>query len=233
MVPEKGTAAAHLKLAKLYLSKNYKQAIENADLALSLAKKEKNYSIQADACGIMGEIFFRQNDTKKAIDYYEDELKLREKLGTADSHFSWLCYRIASLYRAEDKTRRAISYYEESLETARKARAHSIIPANYEALFSLYYDIGKSKEALQYFKLYIGVKDSLFKVEKNNEISELTSQFETEGQQKDQVIDRLNELSDLQKQELKTKELEIEKKKQEIKTKELEIAKKRLNSDFY
>ena len=215
-------AAIYLQLARLYVSVDNDRAMQNAEAAQELAKKNKDDALQAEAFGIMGDVYTILDDKKNALKSYEEELNLLENI-SMNKHLAWLYYHVASLYREQNKLRKASLLYKKSLEIAEKIGEKSLIPVNYEALFSTYYDIGRYKEALAYFKEYIVVKDSLFKAKKKEEITALNDEkkeeilkvisgFENQIEEKDTLIGQLNVMADLQKQEIKNKELEIAKK---------------------
>src|SRR5690606_27310584 len=72
-------------------------------------------------------------------------------------------------------------------------------------LATLYQYIGNTKLALQNFQLYSDLKDSLFTVEKNKQMSQFNVVFESE--KKDRRITELDQQSTIQQLEIKEKNI--------------------------
>jgi serine phosphatase RsbU (regulator of sigma subunit) len=207
----------YLQLANGYLSidenKSFIYAIQSRDLA----KNSKKAPQEAEALNILGAIYSKRQDFKKAASYYEDELKLREKI-TDKEKLARVYYNLASVYRKIDEPKKAIRNFETSLKLSKELNLKDMIFNNYESLFGAYYEKGRYKEALESFNNYIAMKDSSFKVEKSKQISVLVSQYEEVKTIKEQTQTELKH----QIQQTETLKVETQKKDTLINTLSLE-----------
>jgi serine phosphatase RsbU (regulator of sigma subunit) len=220
-----------LQLAALYKTTNPEKAKDYANQAFTTAKKLKDNNLQAGALNMLGEIYSSQNDQKNALRYYEAEVEILAKMPHTEQ-LAKLNFKIASIYKAQDKLRRAAGYYEESLSIVKKLALKPLIMMNYEALFSINYDLANYKEAMGYFKSYIQIRDSVFNVKKLKEISGIVADLETEKKQKDKTIGELKQNSEVQNSRISELNYLAGRQQLELKTLELEISKKKIERNF-
>ena len=236
---KKDKPAIYLEIANNLFTSDPKLALKYANSAQSAAKDQKLKDIQADALDIMGRASELLKDQKNAIKYYEEEVTIRETLAK-DVNLAKLYFNLANMYKDDKKDKKATAYYEKSLPIALKFQQHSLVPTLYEALFSLDYNLGKYKEAIEYFKKYMVIKDSVYVTKKASEIAKIKTNYETKVQkqneqignlnkinttisaqfdstnhQKDAQIGQLNVLTEAQKEEIKYNKLVISQKERE------------------
>ena len=63
---------------------------------------------------------------------------------------------------------------------------------NYETLYQIYEKLGKNSEALEAYKSFAAVKESIFNTEKLRQIAEMEANYETEEKEKENQILRQN-----------------------------------------
>ncbi|RKD18015.1 hypothetical protein BCY91_16365 [Pelobium manganitolerans] len=99
----------------------------------------------------------------------------------------------------------ALLYAKEALNNAEECKSLPEIMKARRQLATLYQYIGNTKLALQNFQLYSDLKDSLFTIEKNKQMSQFNVVFETE--KKDRRITELDQQSTIQQLEIKEKNI--------------------------
>ncbi len=142
----------------------------------------------------------------RSVDYNLRVLKTGQTLG--------LTYQMALAYYglAEVSYRRgnflqAIDSYKQCLRLAKQNGMREIKRYIYQRLSLVYEKLGQPQESLDYLKLFIAVKDSIFSEESQKNISELQTRYETE--KKEQAIKQLNTETALQNSVIQRQRLMI------------------------
>src|SRR5690606_14556219 len=99
----------------------------------------------------------------------------------------------------------ALQYAQQALQNAEECASLPEMMAARKQLAELYQTNGNNALALQNFKVYSELKDSLFAIEKNKQLNQFNVAFDTE--KKENKINELNQQSTIQ--ELKIKEKNI------------------------
>lgn len=117
----------------------------------SLNEKEKfEYNqIKALALNNIGIVFYNSGNFAKAIFYFIQGTKIREKINDEKS-LSESYNNIAFIYKQQKDTLKAISYYKKSLKFALKTENLSDISYSYFGLASMF-DVSQSKNSLEYY----------------------------------------------------------------------------------
>ncbi|MBI5541059.1 MAG: SpoIIE family protein phosphatase [Bacteroidia bacterium] len=106
------------------------------------------------------------------------------------------------MYNKLNKYSKAIEYAYKGLKIAKEIGALDDEKESYQYLSYSYDSLGNYKKAFEYHKLYSTTKDSLFNAEKNKQITEMETRYQTEKKQ--QEIEKQNLL-------LEKKDVEIKK----------------------
>ncbi len=171
----------HLSTA-FRIKKEYEKANKYAQKALESALKIKEKVIEIDAQNGLGLIATEQKKYEKAREYYQKvyDLAVKEQ--------DWLILtnnlqHFAENYEQEKQYAKALEYAEKSLELAKKYELKAEEQNAYKILATLYNLKSEHQKAYEYQLKYQTTKDTLFNAEKNQQIQELTFQYETEKQQ--------------------------------------------------
>lgn len=97
----------------------------------------------------------------------------------------------------------ALQYAQQALNNAEECASLPEMMEARKQLAELYQTKGKNELALQNFKAYSQLKDSLFTIEKNKELNQFNVAFETE--KKERKITELNQQATIQKLQIKEK----------------------------
>lgn len=181
------------ELAELYVEGEPDKAIDYIDEALKLTKKNDiPDKLHAQLYNTLGGAYFYKEKYRRSIKAYEDELELLRKSGQKKSEIKTL-FNIATLYKKRGWVRKSEDAYKESLAAAQKNNYRDLIMVNYKALYELYEEWGKYKEALQYFDLYVSTRHSQLARKNRRRISILSSKYKFEKKLKEETEQELVE----------------------------------------
>ncbi|MFV1885120.1 MAG: tetratricopeptide repeat protein [Balneola sp.] len=168
---------------------------ESLELMLPLGFKEGLAAIYNN----LGEVNKLEGDISKAIQFHEQSLLIEKELGNSSGvGFSYM--NIASLFLLVDQPEIAIKNYKEAVLYFKQVNDLSGLQNAYKDLASTYSELENFQESLHYFQLQSGLKDSLVSVERNRQIAELQTKYESEKQK--QEIELLNERSAMQEAQI-------------------------------
>ena len=84
--------------------------------------------------------------------------------------------------------KKALEYYEKTLPISKELNLHSNTIDNYKAVYEIYYKQNEYKKAIDYYRLYTQLKDSIFSENKHNQIVELETEYKTEKMENDNIL---------------------------------------------
>lgn len=167
----------------------YKAAIPFAKQAGDL----KNLCLAYTQIGLT---FSNEKDYDSALYYYNQSLAIyREGKFVNEFDRATLLQSISETHRQTGDLKTAIRYARESLAVAEKLNNNNKLKEAYELLALLYEENKNPALALDALKKFIVYQDSLMNTEKNKQIAELKTQYETE--KKDNQIITLNQENQL------------------------------------
>jgi len=174
-----------------YFKEAIPYAIEAADLKnLCLAYNEIGYT------------FSGQKQYDSALYYYDKALTIyNERKFVNDYDLATLYQSMSHTYMDKGDLRRAVQFGVQSLDLAGRIKSLNKLKDSYELMAIVYEKTGQAEKALDAHKMFVVYKDSLITSEKNKQIAELQTKYETE--KKNQQISILNKDN-----ELKTSSLE-------------------------
>ncbi len=135
-------------------------------------------------------------------------LKIFEELSYKTGIFTCKI-NLSRLYSLKNKHRKAVNLCLEAFKEDAKTEQIKYLAEGYNILSKNYFDLGDYKSAYAYLKKYVEINDSVFNLEKNKQINEVRTKYESDKKEKENLI---------LKQEAKINQLELEKKDKEIKT---------------
>jgi PAS domain S-box-containing protein len=118
-------------------------------------------------------------DYSKALEYFQKTLSIYEEIkhqqGLASAN-----YNIGRTYTGMRQYKTARTYLETALKLAKEINAKYLIYNIYTALFNMYGRKQDFKQALEYHKLYVQLKDVIFDEESSQKIVQLQARYEAE-----------------------------------------------------
>ncbi|MEN8800247.1 MAG: histidine kinase, partial [Flavobacteriaceae bacterium] len=177
---------------------NYERAEEYLLEAMSYARQSNDLYGIAFINENLGNIYNRMDDHSKALIFHKKALELRNTLPSKkDKALSE--HHVGKTYLELGKTEEARNHISKSLLLSKEMDAKPLLVDNYKSMVELSEFDHNSKEALRYLKLYTEVKDSLFNSNKNKQLVEIETKYQTA--QKDQEIELLKKENELKEKE--------------------------------
>jgi PAS domain S-box-containing protein len=121
-------------------------------------------------------------DYSKALEYFQETLSIYEEINYQKGIAS-ACHNIGRTYTELRQYETARGYLESALKLAKEINAKYLIYNIYAALINMYGRKGDYKQALEYHKLYVQLKDVIFNEESSQKIVQLQAQYEAEGKE--------------------------------------------------
>ncbi len=180
-----------------YRKKDYQTALQYFFRSYEIRKKQKDRHTIATSLSNIGNVYTKTRDYDKAFEYNQKALEIREsigdKLGVAKSHQS-----LGNIYKSTKQHRRSLERHFMALDMAKSLEARPLIREVYLDISIVYEESGDPANALKYYKKYKLLQDSIFDLEKAEQLAELETLYETEKKearidllQKEQEVSRL------------------------------------------
>lgn len=182
-----------------YLLDQYKLARDYYNKAYDLFQ-QLGYSHELDNCYILiGDTYLAEGKLNQAIDLYNQALDIAyaEKDLTTRSE---TLERLGAIHLLKKNYEKAKEYSYDALAIAREIGALEIQIRIQKNLSEILEQTGRENEALQVFKEYTRLKDSLFSIDKYKAITEMEVKYETAKQQ--QQLELLEERTQVQQLKL-------------------------------
>ncbi len=158
------------------------------------------YKHEMDDCYILiAATWMAEENYDEAIAYYLKALEISEQeqdivsLAEIDGNFFEIYLLKHDYAKAMEYSRRSLVFSDQASSMAIKCHALVTMSEIYEAT-------GRIPEALEYYKLYSSLKDSMFSAEKYRAIAEMEKKYESE--KKEQQLALLQEKTEVQKLKL-------------------------------
>ncbi len=165
------------------------------NMALEIYTRLGNTAKIASCYNNMGVQYLFMNNLPRAKEYYLKAYELKKDSSDAYSVLSTL-NNLADISLKLNQYRDAKHYLDLALPYL-EINQYLDLSKSLNNLFSEYYEkVGNSKQALEYFKAYHAVNDSLFNVQKQNQLNELEVKYEVlQKENHIELLTRNNELS--------------------------------------
>ncbi len=128
-------------------------------------------------------VFVLRKQFDKAEENYQKALEIRKKIndtvGIAEN-YSYL----GDLHLMQKDFKKAIGFYQKSTEITDKHKYLGLSQDSYHKISECYENLGEHQNALQNFKKFSALKDSLINQETNSKIAELEVKFDTNEKEK-------------------------------------------------
>lgn len=191
----------YINIAEIYVKdEKLDEALEHDMKALTFANELKAEDYRAIVLFNIGDIYRKKEDHPKALTYLREALALSEKIN--DLEGVAYCYNsMAQTFEKTGQLNKSIQYAEMGLEKARTQGHTELIKSAYSILHAAYSRYGSFEKALYYRNLEIGLKDSMFTIEKERMVHSLQSSYDLA--QKQHEIDLLNKNEIIHQAEMK------------------------------
>lgn len=172
---------------------NFAEAIRRYEGSLKIAQALKDEVGIGYALSFIAGVYVIQKNYTAAEKYLLEALRIREKL--KDTFTIALTHTdLGALYSAKGDYKNAILSLTFSNKVAEQMKYPELQSSNYHELSTIASNSGDYRAALDYYKLYTGIRDSLFSIEKAKQVTELNTKYETEKKEQ-QILLQQSELS--------------------------------------
>jgi serine phosphatase RsbU (regulator of sigma subunit) len=201
----RGTADSYLSLGACFKELN---VLDSANIYLIEAQKNNelldNKVGLANTYTILGEVFFLQKNFRTALNAFNSALDLSKQIGVSTASIS---NSIARVYFVQGNVDLSLKWATEALEEARRSELIAIQKDAYETLASIYEKKGQHKLALENFRHFFNLYDSILSLDRAHKFAEMETLYQLE--QKERTISQLEKEKALKEVELKQAEIKI------------------------
>ncbi|MBT3422676.1 MAG: tetratricopeptide repeat protein [Bacteroidetes bacterium] len=199
-----GIAYTYNNIGRIYLDfKEYDSAAYYFNKSLKIKRETNNIRGVAGSLSNLGILYHAQKQYKKAIACWEEALAIYRNISDKSEEAAVL-NNLGGAYGDMGDLDKSFTYITQAYDIAKDMDYLDLHINVYESLTKIYSRKGDYKNALKYHQLYNTVKDSVFNLEKNKQLEELETVYQTE--KKEQQIK-------LQKTEIAQKDAEVKKQK--------------------
>jgi tetratricopeptide (TPR) repeat protein len=194
-------------LAYIYQeTKSYDSALilyqQSAQIAKNLGKIG-NLAVRHINIGVL---FLQAGSYDSAAYYVQKGLQTNRKLGLKHS-ISGALQSMGMIAMAQNNYTRAKEYFDEALSMALSLNARMTLEKIYEGRSKLYETTGNYRAALDDYRKFVAIRDSVFTTKSQEKLAEMHARYETEKKQ--QHIELLIKDNALQKTELRKKQITL------------------------
>jgi tetratricopeptide (TPR) repeat protein len=178
---------------------NYQESLKFYLESLKISEKMESLMDISNSLMNIGTTYFLLKNYEKALDFFLRALKLSQD-NENKYDIALILNNIGANYTLLGNYDNAYTYLNKSFKVSKDIGARDLEKENYQYFSELYLEKKDYKKALEYYKLYIGVKDSIFTDESSEKIAEMQTKYETEKKEKENEI--LKKDNDIQKLEI-------------------------------
>lgn len=173
----------------------YRKALEYLEQALEMDEKAGITTNIAIRHNNIGEVYSDMGDYAKALERYSKALDINTMTGQKyNMAVNYL--NMGTALMKHRKMTRALERYDSGLGIALSIKAGSLVLLFYESMTATLHSMGRYKQALECQSLYSALKDSLFKVEDQAKLADLSIRYELD--KKENEIAFLNQQKELE-----------------------------------
>jgi tetratricopeptide (TPR) repeat protein len=145
---------------RLYARSEYTAALDYADKAIQIAKRNKDKAAIAKSYSIRGEVFFDQGNYTEAMKNHLKALKLREEIQNKKAIAASL-HNIAHIHQYQNSHSEALINYLEALKLKEEASDQRDIAMTINNLANVYLHFGMLDTALFYHKKNLKIREEI------------------------------------------------------------------------
>jgi len=177
---------------------DFSKALDYYQQAIEIAINVNDLLGVASIQNLKGNLYKKSNDFAKAIEFYSNAHDIYKQINQR-KEMALVANNLGEIYAQEKQTAKAITAYNECYSIASEIHEKDAAKTAALGLSTLYKSTGNCAKGLEYFTIYVALKDSLQNDMNRKRIAEM--EFETEIKLKD---------TELIKQEYKLKGTEAE-----------------------
>jgi len=192
---ERGQSSAYNNIGTVYDNLgNKNKALEYYNKSYEINKKYNDPEGIAISLNNIGLIFIDLGNYNKAYDYLIQALEINKKRNDTYD-IANINNNLAKLYLRQKKYNEAINHLTTSIKLSSQVDGKDLLLEAYDFLYIIYSEENNHKKALEYYKLYAEMGDSIYSKEANNRIAEMRIKYETENiESENELLRKDNEI---------------------------------------
>ena len=173
--------------------KNYEKALEYYQKSLEINEKRGSKKGIGYNYISIGSIYQDQRNYEKALENYQKSLKIFEERGEKD--FMGYTYNaIGHVYQDQGNYEKALEYLLKSKKICLEINEFTVLNVIAKTLTEVYEKLGMPQKALENYKLYVTVKDSLAKMDSEDQLYKFVIDKENELEKQADSIKHADEI---------------------------------------
>lgn len=224
---------AYINIANSYaLLKDYEKSIFYFEMALEKSETIGDVDFILSDIYRIASVYSCSKNHTKSIEFYNKALRINEVTNNRNE-VALALNRIGLEYKKAGQYKKASEFFIRALRFEEE-NVRVLMRNEYEQISEFYTSIGENEKALEYYKLFITVKDTIASAERSHKIINMQNRYENEQKKrKIELLQKKKEIRDLELQQLilqqekQEKEFETRQRIQQIETlnkeKELKI----------
>lgn len=165
-------------------------ALEYFQKSLAIKEELGEEITLAGSYNNIGHIYNQQGDFDSSLEYYGKSLKIKEEIGDKQGIVTTYI-GIGNVYIRLKDYDLARKYLEDALRIGNEIGVKRQVMQCYQRLSELFEMSGGFKKSLDYYKKYTDMEKELFSEDKNRQLAEIRTKYETEKKEKEAEIYRL------------------------------------------
>lgn len=196
---EGGMSLTLNNLANVYnADKKHKRAIEYFHKSITLSEKNGNIQQLGLSYTNIAMAYEKIGDNKNAMKYFEKAISVFKKIGNKNN-LAITYLNLSYFYRDTKDYLKAKKYVNLSNEISKEIGAKHTIMKVYKELAFYDSEEGNYSSALENYKMFSDMRDSIFKIEQSEQIVEMQTKFDTQQKEKEnELLKEKNAKNELQ-----------------------------------
>jgi len=180
---EKKIGSSYNNIGSIYYAlKKYDKAYEYFINSYKINEKINNHLGLAHDLTNLGTLYSDQNKYPESMDNYMRALKIEEEKGN-DYGISIIKGNIGRCYLKQKKYKEAEPFLLEAVDISLKVKNIVILKDHYDNLYQLYSGKREFEKSLKIYNKFIKIKDSLFNIERNKDLTRYEMNYEFDKKQ--------------------------------------------------
>jgi tetratricopeptide (TPR) repeat protein/DNA-binding CsgD family transcriptional regulator len=177
----------------------YDSAITYLELSLVLSKEMNSSDLIGTTTNNLGKVYARKGVSQKAISLLSEALQIHDK-NSSKSKIIESLNDLGIVHNQIDLPENAILYFNRAINMAEEIESKESLKIGYYNRSESYEELHNYAQALEDFKVYKTIEDSIFNTDKSQQIEELRAIYETDRKEKEIAIQK-NEIALLKQKE--------------------------------
>lgn len=181
---KKNICSIQLDLGNAYSNIDIEKALNYYDQTLQSAKLIEDTTYIVYSLNNIGDVYKNIDENAKALKYLQLSLDANKTYNEPRGKSAALS-NIGQIHIKEGNYKKALEYLNKAQVIAEEHNFTEFIIENKMELSKAYEKMGIYKKSIELYKEYVNIKDSIYNVEKQNQILELEAQYESNRKDKE------------------------------------------------